>query len=64
MEINTPQDWNVARSYDATLLGAMLDINPCPKSSKGPYEFFNNALELSPSEANSTIVFIWQVRVP
>ncbi|KAL4240867.1 Ubiquitin conjugation factor E4 A [Mactra antiquata] len=60
MEYNELQDWTAARSYDATLIGAILDINPCPKSNKGPYEFFNNSLDLTPSEANSTIVFIWQ----
>lgn len=60
MEFNRPEDWSLAKSYEATLLGSILSLNPCPKNNTGPYEFFSDPLDMSPHDVNTSIVFIWQ----
>lgn len=61
MDFNVPVDWSKAKCYETTLIGSILSMNPCPKAAKGPYEFFNDPLELPQEEINTTLVFIWQV---
>jgi hypothetical protein len=61
MDFNSPTDWDVAICYEATLIGSILNMNPCPRTNKGPYEFFNSPLDISGQEINTTLVFIWQV---
>ncbi|XP_060578936.1 ubiquitin conjugation factor E4 A-like isoform X2 [Ruditapes philippinarum] len=60
MDFNSPTDWDVAICYEATLIGSILNMNPCPRTNKGPYEFFNSPLDISGQEINTTLVFIWQ----
>ncbi|XP_045212276.2 ubiquitin conjugation factor E4 A-like isoform X2 [Mercenaria mercenaria] len=60
MEFNAPKDWDVAICYEVTLIGSVLSMSTCPRTSKGPYEFFNNPLDMPEQEINKTIIFAWQ----
>lgn len=61
MKFTEPSDWTVACSYEQTLLGSLLAMNPCPKDAEGPYEFFFDALDSNPQSIHTANMYIWQV---
>lgn len=61
MEFNAPTDWNKAICYEDTLIGSILSKNTCPKTYKGPYEFFNDPIEMTWEHVGKIFKIIWQV---
>ena len=64
MDFNKPENWDKGGSYERTLLGCIMALNPCPRGSEVPCEFFTeNAADLTTVDLHKTIMFIWQVRL-
>lgn len=55
-----PKEPKGAPSYEKTTLGIVMSLSSCPSKVNGPFEFFENPLDMSRTEIHASLLFIWQ----